>query len=322
MQEAMNYLLEKTGCEIGDAYSDFFEWNAIGDAVGYAVGVNYVTGETNQMNHLFIVQKSDAIDPTATNPATIGEMTLKELLSLFATAFRVFWKIDELGRFRVEHWSFWTTPVGLNVATYATDDKSEPMAYIHLKADIPRYERPKWAQAQGADFIGVDIEYSGPCVSTEGESDVKEYNVGQFMTDISFIGTDPDAIGKDGFVILATSFVDPDYWTILDTGALTGTLNTNAPLSWANLERDFWQHDRFLPTGTMNRALTEFLGFVPNIEQRNVFLKFCCDYVNFDSSKRVATKLGFKLGSINAFVRRAEFDEATDGLTLTLRYAY
>lgn len=322
LQEIADYFLDIAGCTPTEMVSDFLEWNPPGDAPGYAVGINYVTGGANQHNAIVVLQNSDALDPAATNPATLGEMTLKEFFALLTTSMRLFWKIDALGRLRVEHWSFWTTPVGLSVATYATDDKSEPLSYAHLKSDIPRYERPKWAHAQGSDFVGADIEYSGPCVSTEGDNDVREYNAGQFTTDLAYIDSDPDAIGKQGFTLLATTFDGLVYNTILDHGALSGNFLTNAPMSWANLERDFWQHDRFLPTGTMNREATEFLGFVPNIEQRNVFLKFCCDYVDFDSSERVQTRLGIKLGNINAFVRRAEFDEATDGLTLTLRYAY
>lgn len=187
---------------------------------------------------------------------------------------------------------------------------------------MPRYERPKWSQAQGLDFLGADVEYTGPCVSTDGENDVREYNAGPFMTDISFIITDPDAINKQGFTLLATAFDGVAYNTIIDQGALSGNFVTNAPLSWANLERDFWTWDRFLPSGIMNRQAVVFNGFVPNIEQKNVFLKFCCAYLDYDSSLRVQTSLGNKLGGINAFVKRAEYDEATEGLTLTLRYAY
>ena len=318
----VEYILEKSGCDQVSVESDFFEWNPVGDAPGYVSGENYLTGEVNQMDQLVLLQKSDALDPAATNPATLGEMTLKEMLTLFSVAFRVFWKITENGDIRFEHWSFWTTPLGLSVATYATDAKTEPMAYAHLRSEIPRYERPKWAEALGLDFVGADIEYDSLCANSDDGQDVKEYNPGAFTTDLSFITSDPDAIGKQGFALLATAFDGANYNVILDQGAITLSFITNAPMSWANLERDFWQHDRFLPTGTMNRVPTEFLGFLPNIEQKGVFLKFCCDYVEYDSSERVATRLGGKLGNINAFVRRAEFDEATEGMTLTLRYAY
>lgn len=322
LESIANYLLTQSGCDQAEMVSDFLEWNPPGDTPGYSTGVNYVTGGTNQYNQIVAIQNSDAIDPSATNPAIKGEMTLKELLYMLATTMKLFWAIDDQGRVRIEHWSYWTNPVGLSVASFPDDEKSEPLSYKHLRSEIPRLERPKWSQAQGADFIGADIEYSGPCVSTDEENDLKEYNVGQFMTDLAFIVGTPEAINKEGFTLVATIFDGTVYDALIDYGALTGSLITNAPLSWANLERDFWQHDRFLPTGTMNREATEFLGFVPNIEQKNVFLKYCCEFADFDSTERVQTRLGIKLGNITAFVRRAEFDEATDGMDLTLRYAY
>ena len=322
LQGIANYMLEKSGCEVTEMVSDLLEWNPPGDAPGYAPGVNYVTGGTNQYNAIVALQNSDALDPAATNPATIGELTLKELFTLLATGPRMLWAIDALGRVRVEHYTFWATPVGLDIVNYVIFEKSEPLQYTHLKSEVPRYERPKWAHAQGSDFVGSDIEYSGPCVSTDGENDVKEYNAGPFTTDIAFIATDPDAIAKQGFTLLATTFDGAAYNTILDYGALSGDFIINAPLSWANLERDFWTWDRFLPSGIMNRQAVVFNGFVPNIEQKNVFLKFCCAYLDYDSSLRVQTSLGNKLGGISAFVKRVEYDEATEGLTLTLRYAY
>ena len=322
LQGIANYMLQRSGCEQTEMVSDLLEWNPPGDAPGYAPGVNYVTGATNQYNAIVALQNSDALDPAATNPATIGELTLKELFTLLATGPRMLWAIDALGRVRVEHYTFWATPVGLDIVNYAIAEKSEPLQYTHLKSEVPRYERPKWAHAQGSDFVGSDIEYIGPCVSTDGENDVKEYNAGPFTTDIAFIATDPDAIAKTGFTLLATTFDGAVYNTILDYGALSGDFIINAPLSWANLERDFWTWDRFLPSGIMNRKAVAFNGFVPNIEQKNVFLKFCCAYLDYDSSLRVQTSLGNKLGGITAFVKRAEFDEATECLTLTLRYPY
>ena len=86
-----------------DVVSDFFEWSPIGDTPGYVAGQNYVTGETNQVDHLVILQKSDAIDPTASNPATIGEITLKEMLQFMVETFRVYWIIDDDGNLRLEH---------------------------------------------------------------------------------------------------------------------------------------------------------------------------------------------------------------------------
>lgn len=343
LQEIANFLLEDSGCPQTEMVSDFLEWNPPGDAPGYSPGSNYVTGLLNTMGHLVALDKSDAADPGASNPATIGEMTLGELFTMFANGPRLFWRILD-GKVRLEHWSYWNAPVGLSMLAFPDRYKSEPLLHTSLKAEIPRLERGKAAEARGLDFVGADVRYSGPCVTTadEGE-DVREWNVGNFTFDIEQVITDPDTIDiSGGWVILATVYDGAVYSTISEAGALSGNVVPNAPLSWANLQRDFWQHDRFLPSGEMNNVATVFKDYVPNIEQRNVVLRHCCGptpgddrypsewkcclFLDFDPSKRVATALGELLGPIgnpiSAVVRRAEYDEAEDTLTLTLRYSY
>ena len=318
VQSVMSYALSSADCGTLSLVSDFFEWDPVGDAVGYVSGMNYVTGTTNQHNQWVMVQKSDAIDPDSSNAATKGEITLKELFVLFATGPRVFWRIVD-GVVRLEHWTYWTSPVGLDVTEYGSVELAQ---YAHLNTDIPRYERPSWMEAQGSDFVGTDIVYSGPCVTAEDGSDVKEYKAGPFTTDLSYVSTTPDAISKDGFVLLATTLDDTEYSVILGTGALSGSLVTNAPLSWANLERDFWTWDRFLPEGRMNGQDVEFDGFVPNIEQKGVRVPICCDILDFDAFNRVNTRLTEKLKGATAIVHREEYDAKTGWATYTLRYPY
>lgn len=343
LQEIANLLLEESGCEQTEIVSDFLEWNAPGDADGYAPGMNYVTGLQNTMAHLVALDKSDAAYPTASSPATIGKMSLGQLFAMFAAGPRLFWRIID-GKVRVEHWSYWTTPIGMSTLAFPASYKSEPLAHVSLKAEIPRLERGRAAESRGMDFKGADVRYSGPCVaSSEDGSDVKEWSVGSFTFDIELVLTDPSTIDtSSGWVVLATAFDGAAYNTISEAGALSGNVVPNAPMSWANLQRDFWQHDRFLPSGTMNEQPTTFAAYLPTIEQKNVVIRHCCGptpgddrypnawrcclFIRFDSSKRVATALGNLLGTngvpITALVRRAEYDEAEDTLTLTLRYAY
>ena len=104
MEGAAEYLVEQTGCPIEGVRSDFFGWDAPGDAPGYVAGENYVTGEVTQTEGLMMVQKSDVMDPSASNPATIGEMTFKEFMSMLRIMFDCYWDIDANGYIRIEHW--------------------------------------------------------------------------------------------------------------------------------------------------------------------------------------------------------------------------
>lgn len=300
--------------------SDFFEIDPPGDAPGYSTGVNYVTGGTNKWSNLVMLQKSDALDPTATDPATLGEITFKELIALLASM-RIFWDIDANGHVRFEHWIYWTFPLGLDVAAIPT--AVDPKAYKHLSGEIPRIERPQWMEAQGNDFVRGDIIYSGPCVNSTDADSVKTYSFGKFTTDLSYISNDPSAISKDGFVLLATTNNGVGYDVIVGPGVLTGQLITNSPMATSVLEDAFWRYDRLLPNGVMNDVQTAFAGYLPNIEQDTVtIVNLCCKVPDLDPKKRVKTRLGVALGGIPGYIEKVSFEEKGEILDLTIRYPY
>lgn len=319
LQAATEYLIDQTGCELAGVRSDFFDWNAPGDAPGYVAGENYVTGSLNQMNALVILQKTDVIDPAASDPATIGELTFAEMMTLFRVGPRCFWDIDDQGYVRIEHRSYWVFVIGLDLVT--TQRPNEPLVYESLGEEIPRVERARWMEAQGRDFVGKDIVYDSPCVPDGAAENVKEWSPGRFTTDVSFIDTDPDAISKDGFVLLATTLVGGVYQAIIDTGAITGNFTSNAPLSWANLQRDFWTYDRYLPSANMNGTDTVFDAYLPNVKQEQASIAMCCEVLTFDPKKRVEGRLSRLLGTAG-YVESASLDLYTARLTLVLRYAY
>lgn len=315
LEDCINLLLERSGCGLQGVRSDFFEWDAPGDAVGYSPGINYVTGEPNDLAHLIILQKSDAIDPSASNPATIGELTFEEAMTMLAVTFRCLWEIDADGYLRIEHRSYWRQQVGIDLQ--ALENVKELLTWESLGTQAPRAERATWMEAQSRDFVGKDIVYSGPCVG----KDAKEWSPGRFTTDIGFIIADPDAIGKDGFCMLATRLDSGVYHVILDYGAISNSYITNAPLSWANLERDYWQHDRYRPTGMMNGVQTAFADFLPTIKQAEVSIKMCCSLLDYDPSKRVVGSLSRRIG-VDAEVQSASHSLFTDRLKLVLTYPY
>jgi hypothetical protein len=319
LQSAAEAIVEALGCpEITGIASDFFGWNAPGDAPGYVAGLNYVTGQPTQTEHLLIMQKSDAMDPDATNPATIGEMSFAELMNFLWVAYRCWWDITPEGVLRIEHFIYWQGQPGIDVSTVA--GANEPLRYKHLNDEIPRIERALWMEAQSRDFVGLDIIYSGPCAKKDA---IEQWEPGKITTDINFVNTDPEAIEKDGFVVLAADFNGVDqYSVIVDNGAITGNFAANAPLSWANLQRDFWQWDRYLPTGSMNGQPTNFMGYLPNIEQDDVSIPMCCGLSSFDARQYLTTKLGQRLGIQRGEVLSADHDLKTGRTTFVIRYAY
>ena len=317
LQDVFGYLIEQTGCsDLVGVRSDLFEWDPVGDAPGYAPGVNYVTGTANQHAHLLIVQKSDVMDPDASNPATIGETTLRDLLAILLITHQVFWDIDLQGYLRIEHWKYWQSQPGIDVSALA--GAIEPLRYKHLNEENPRIERCKWMEALTRDFIGRDIIYSGACAGTK----VEDYEPSEITTDVGFVLGDPTAIQKRGFVILSTVYDGSAYNTIIDLGAITGNALANAPMSWANLHRDFWTWNRYLPSGNMNGQDVVFDGFRPNIEQDEVSIPMCCGLSSFDAREYLNTKLGERLGILRGEVMSADHDLKTGRTTFVVRYAY
>jgi hypothetical protein len=317
IEDALVYLLEQLDCDIAGVRSDFFEWNPPGDAPGYSSGINYVTGEINQHSNLLFLQKSDAVDAGAGEPATKGETTLKEMLRHFATMYQVFWEIDADGYLRLEHYSYFYTQPGVDTSAY---DTVERQAYESLNNEVPRIERASFPEALGDDFVGKDIVYSGPCVASGGDKEI-EYGTGDVMTDISMILSAPTSVSRKGFVWLATTFNGSDYDVIVDFGEISGSPTTNAPLSWANLQRDFWTWNRYLPSANMNGIDTVFDGFRANVQQQSITVKcFDCDALTFDGDQTVATRLGDYFGGIRGQVEKASLDRSGN-LKLTLRYS-
>jgi hypothetical protein len=315
--DIMAYLVDKLDCDIVGVRSDFFEINAPGDAPGFVAGENYVTGATNQVSALMFLQKSDAVDPGAAEPAVIGEISMKELLRVIGTMFQVLWDIDADGYLRLEHYSYFYTQPGIDTASY---DTVERRAFASLNGEIPRVERASASEAQGRDFVGLDIKYSGPCVSSGSQKEI-EYGIGEVMTDINMILSDPTSVSRKGFVILATAYDGSVYNAILDTGAITGNFTTNAPLSWANLQRDYWTWNRYLPSANMNGVDTVFDGFRANVQQQPMTVKcFDCEALAFDGDQTVATRLGEHFGDIRGQVEKASLDRSGN-LKLTLRYS-
>jgi hypothetical protein len=317
MESVLDQLFTTMGCGTPGAHSDFFNIDPLGNSPGYIEGQNYVTGETSQTDHILFLQKSDALSPSATNHATIGELTFKELMAMLRSAFRVYWDINDAGYLILEHYHFWTFALGTNLTT--ADGVIEPLVYSHLSDQIPRIERLSFMEAVGRDFIGKDLIYSGPCVI--GDT-TEEISAGKYTTDLPGILVDPTQFSKDGFAIVATTYDGSIYNAIIDTGVLSGDPVLNAPLSTANLMRDYWTWDRYLPNGNMNGEDVEFDGFVPNIEQKAVSFSICCDELRFIAAKGITTTLGHMLGDIVAVVEDYEFDIKTCRAKITLRYAY
>lgn len=320
----MGLLLEGTGCtDLGNVVSDFFEINPPGDAPGYSPGINYVTGAASEVNNIFVIQKSDAALPMASQPALIEEKTLGDMLLLFLRMFEAFWDIDAAGNLRIEHWTFWVYDQGLDLTDAPNFKRNKNLCkYDHLQQRIPQRERFKMVDMRDEDFIGVDIIYDSPCVTQNDDGSVEEITA-EVTTDLAFVYQDPDAVDLRGIVLVATAPFGSTFQVINGTGILSGDIEVNEPLSWSALHDAFFRHRRYLIQGNMNSADVTFDGIRPSIQQVPVTTKMCCDLFFMDPNDTVKTQLGdeFLVGR-QGVIYGEEIDDASNVMTLTLRYAY
>lgn len=324
VKDSIDYILEQIACDgIIGVTSDFFEWNPQGDAPGYVAGQNYVTGLPNQVNDIALVQKSDAKDPNASNPATIGKAKFKDFTKWLLEMFQVYWFIDG-NRIRFEHISYFQEVLGLDLTLpeYALE-MVKSNRYTFNSIERPKYETFKFDESANQDFIGDDIYYDTLCVNQDSDTNVLEHNVNGITTDIQFVINSPSDVGNNGFVMLATEQSGSTYVTIVAEGALSGNDIANAPLSWANLHRDFFLHYRYWKEGYLNNTFTVFDSFRNTIIQDPVSIKICCDLLSFDASDAIKTPLGVRwLGGLYGTPDKVEYEIGKETLKITIGYPY
>lgn len=266
-------------CGLGEVQSDYFEMNPPGDTPGYVSGVNYVTAEANQVAHIMMAQKSDIIDPLASNPATKGMITFTNMVNMLKEVFNVYWFVDG-NALRFEH-EIWFTR-SANPSFDLTDASlrkyiSGKNKYTYEKAKMPKYERYKWAEAQLTDFVGYEIYYDSSCVNQEPKSNVLNHLPGNVSTDLVYIYNEPDEIDKNGFVLIANESIGSGYVIASEAGKITGLVKPNMHLSWANLHYNYHRHGRVLMEGYMNNEVTAFLSTKKTKKQDKVSFPYCCD---------------------------------------------
>lgn len=317
----------QTACSsITSVASDFFEINPVGDAPGYAPGINYVTGTASQVMDLMISQKSDILLPAATEPATVGNITFSQLTNYLESEFLVYWWIDGTV-LRLEHEKYftYTTLADFTVAPYSRQ-LSGTNIYSRIQDKRPRREKYKWMEAFNPDFVGADIVYDFDCVKKAvgvprgGREDEfidnsVTHSVDKITTDIDFIVASPSDISKEGFVMLSTS---PDglgsYVINSEVGLISGNFVPNGHLSWANLHYNYHRYARVLISGTMNNIPETFITAKPTKQQDKVMINDCCGGVDDsvasdDIPGLIKTGLGF--GVIDSYKKNLKNNATT-----------
>lgn len=267
---------------------------------------NPVTGVASKTNHLYIIQKSDAKRPGASQQATKGIITFKDLMTGLYNMAQLWWFIDDDNKINIVHQSEISTSVGIDITQSPYNLTSVHKKMIEFdKGLLYRYEKWTFMEAKNVDFVGDQIEYDEQCTIKETVSKTKKYDTNNITFDLAHVQTDQDNVSDDGFVIVATDNTE----VINEVGLISGELQLNGHLCLANLHYNYWRHSRILATGLMNGVQTNFLSVQKIRKLAEQQIKYCGE---FDPLDKVTTELG------DALVNEAEFFPLDSKLVLNM----
>ena len=186
---------------------------------------SFLYGQTNPISGiaqtLMITPKSNIISAGYDQPAQKAPITLKWVLDMLRDCFRCYWFIDEQNRFRIEHIRYFmnggsysgTPVVGIDLTQQKVSRNGKEWAfarnqYEYDKPDMAARYQFGWMDDVTQLFEGYPIDIISKYVNPDN---IENVDVTQFTSDIDFILLNPNAISKDGFVLMAGQ--DDNYLT-------------------------------------------------------------------------------------------------------------
>jgi len=287
--------------------SDFFQINPENISTD-----NYVTEEASKVLNLVFFQKSDVKRPDASGNATLAMISFNKLMEFLFVCFQVKYHVTDDNYFVLEHVSYITSAEGIDFTNSIYNKYTfHKRKYSYVREDMPKYERFRLMEAFNPDFKGLPIEYGGNCVISIGAGNEKVYASDKFTTDFLFIVDNPDSrdslVSDDGFCVVACDSSD----AILTEAGILGDAKINNTLAFAQLHRDYWQHNRVLLVGKMNGVETNFISSIRTRKQVRITVPHCCDD-GFDPSELHKTAFGW------GEVERSEYNLISETLELDL----
>ena len=293
----------ETGCDIDEVRSNFLNINPDGTqptntAYDYALDVEGV------FQNVLIFQKSDIVNPDATNDATRLPLTMNDMLTALRDSLNVYWAIVDVSGsnvLRIEHLSYFEGSAGLDLTTLDGGKYIRGLNRFETEGDIPNFERFAYQESYNGTFLPQRIGYN--CPSPTGAEIDKQLS--QMNADFGGLYDNASA-GLIGFVFVCAYPISGDDY-LLDT--LDGI--ANGAMQWKRLINNLWIYGRYsdLASSTAGGSFT-----IQTIKKRKaqapIKIPFCCDA--FEPSETVETALGLGM------VKTAEQDTKTGILTLNL----
>jgi hypothetical protein len=236
---------------------------------------------------IMVFQKSDVRLPTASNPATILEVSLKRMLELVSGFFNAGWILDG-PVMRIEHVSYFDAVNGYDLTTAHPNALIRKDAYSYDFGNMPKLERWKQSDPQATG----EISYGTPCANEQ----IQEVTWGDLYTNLQFIRQYPDQVSTS---------VGQFWIAVHEFGGEFYIADANFPLLFPVIMPQLYVYNRphavGVVTGTGGVPIPmQSTGFV-KVQEVLEFHMSDADYFAFDSAELVQTQYGW--GKVRKFER-------------------
>ena len=283
----LDNLVERLGCSIAPHSEGIFTYTA-----------NPVTGEAvNLLKRLYITQKSNVVRFYVSAPATIMQLTLKQVLGYIRHLFNIYMVLDGVDGngmpiMRFEHISWFKAYGSDTVWDLTTTNPATNTGYnkySYEKKDMPFKET--W---EVADYKDISVTYESNCANTETEAKFSESNI--WLDINAMLGNDDS--GYDGVVFFYGGASQYQGGTALNY--------------WQTI-KDYYKEERPFKQGTridINEPVN-WNSTTMNKTQEDIIIPFCCETL---SKQIVKTTLG--VGSLDS----AEEDLSAGTIKLKIKF--
>lgn len=262
--------------------SNFLQWKPTTPSA-----INYVTGQPNRINNLYLIQKSDAKKPDATEAATNGKSQFSDFMKAVEALFDARYYFDNNGKFRIEHISSFSKSLELDLTIDGGKWCVGQRKYSYDINNMPRSEKYKCMEQGHIDFVGKPIEYTEACTQEKDET----HNTNTITTDLIYVLSYPEKVSDEGWVLVACGEYDGKLYILQEDGVFHPAARSNNILAFSHLHRDFHKHNRVKKYGTLNGEAATFESVRPTKKAQAVSIPFR-DITTFQPDQLVKGPLG------------------------------
>lgn len=303
-------IIAAAGCGFDQVRSAFFEINEENpqDTAPYIRAYQ-------KLKNLLIFQRSDILKAFATGNASRHDISIINYIELLCKTFNCLYTIQyETGGlviFRIEHYSYFTKPNGLDFSASPYVRRYERYELDSVE-EIPQYEEFSMTKYRdGTIFAPSKMEYSLPFTAKEPRG----MPVPECTTDFEalFLADDDDENDLKGSFLMAVYEIEGQFYIDQEYGELNGSL------SWWELLRKYWNYGRYMAGAVVRSgSLSETISInsprrIKEAPQITIPID-CATEAAYNPDELVNTPLGW--GEVDS----AEYDTLSETITLKLNY--